>query len=116
MILWFRDLSLTLRGALETFGAVTIFFLDIVARSPRTFVRRFRLVVAQIYNAGTLSLVIVGEGRLDGEERPGHVAPFHDAVVVLKTSDLHRYIHFLVDEPGYPPCSHDVERVQQNGS
>ena len=65
MILWFRDLSLTLRGALETFGAVTIFFLDIVARSPRTFVRRFRLVVAQIYNAGTLRLqtqipVIIG--------------------------------------------------------
>lgn len=59
MILWFRDLSLTLRGALETFGAVTIFFLRIVARSPRTLVRRFRLVVAQIYNAGTLSLTII---------------------------------------------------------
>ena len=59
MIFWIRDLSLTLRDALETFGAVTIFFLDIVARSPRTFVRRFRLVVVQIYNTGTLSLTII---------------------------------------------------------
>ncbi|MCZ6585822.1 MAG: lipid asymmetry maintenance ABC transporter permease subunit MlaE [Gammaproteobacteria bacterium] len=59
MILWIRDLSLTVRGALQTFGAVMIFLLDLFSRSPRTLVRRFPLVVAQIYNAGTLSLTIV---------------------------------------------------------
>ncbi len=59
MILWIRDLSLTVRGALQTFGAVMIFLLDLFSRSPRTLVRRFPLVVAQVYNAGTLSLTIV---------------------------------------------------------
>lgn len=59
MILWIRDLSHTARGALETFGAVVIFFLDLTSRLPHTLVRRFRLVVAQVYNAGTLSLSIV---------------------------------------------------------
>ncbi len=59
MILWIRDLASTVRGALETFGAVMIFFADLVSRSPRTFVRRFPLVVAQVYNAGTLSLTII---------------------------------------------------------
>ena len=59
MILWFRDLSLTVRSALETFGAITIFSLDLATRLPRTLVHRFRLVVAQVYNAGTLSLTII---------------------------------------------------------
>ncbi len=59
MILWIRDLSLTMRGALETFGAVMIFLLDLVSRLPRTLVHRFPLIVAQVYNAGTLSLTIV---------------------------------------------------------
>jgi len=59
MILWIRDLSLTVRGALQTFGAVMIFLLDLFSRSPRTLVRRFPLVVAQVYNAGTMSLTIV---------------------------------------------------------
>ena len=56
MIDWVRDLSFTLRAALTTLGATTLFFLDLVSRIPRVFVRRFGLVVAQIYNAGTLSL------------------------------------------------------------
>ncbi len=59
MIDWVRDLSFTLRAALTTLGATTLFFLDLVSRIPRVFVRRFGLVVAQIYNAGTLSLTIV---------------------------------------------------------
>ncbi len=59
MIVWIRDLAFTLRGALVTFGATTIFFLDLLSRTPRTCVRRFHLVVAQIYNAGTLSLTII---------------------------------------------------------
>jgi len=56
---WVRDLSFTIRGALETFGAITLFFLDLVSRLPRVLVRRTGLVVAQVYNAGTLSLTIV---------------------------------------------------------
>ena len=59
MTVWIRDLTFTVRSALETFGAIVIFFVDLLARSPRTFVRRFRLVVAQVYNAGTLSLTII---------------------------------------------------------
>ncbi len=56
---WVRDLSFTARGALTTLGATTLFLLDLVSRIPRVFVRRFGLVVAQIYNAGALSLTIV---------------------------------------------------------
>ena len=59
MIDWIRDLSFTIRAALTTLGATTLFLLDLVSRIPRVLVRRFGLVVAQIYNAGTLSLTIV---------------------------------------------------------
>ena len=59
MIDWVRDLSFTLRAALTTLGATTLFLLDLIVRIPRVFVRRFGLVVAQIYNAGTLSLTII---------------------------------------------------------
>ncbi|MGI9257270.1 MAG: lipid asymmetry maintenance ABC transporter permease subunit MlaE [Gammaproteobacteria bacterium] len=59
MIDWARDLSFTIRAALTTLGATTLFLLDLVSRIPRVLVRRFGLVVAQIYNAGTLSLTIV---------------------------------------------------------
>ena len=59
MIDWTRDLSFTIRAALTTLGATTLFLLDLVSRIPRVLVRRSGLVVAQIYNAGTLSLTIV---------------------------------------------------------
>jgi phospholipid/cholesterol/gamma-HCH transport system permease protein len=59
MIDWVSDLSFTIRAALTTLGKISLFFLDLISRIPRVFVRRFGLVVAQIYNAGTLSLTIV---------------------------------------------------------
>ncbi|MGI9257295.1 MAG: lipid asymmetry maintenance ABC transporter permease subunit MlaE, partial [Gammaproteobacteria bacterium] len=46
-------------AALTTLGATTLFLLDLVSRIPRVLIRRFGLVVAQIYNAGTLSLTII---------------------------------------------------------
>jgi phospholipid/cholesterol/gamma-HCH transport system permease protein len=59
MITWFRDLAFTLRGFLETFGALNLFLLRLVVYTPRVVFRRFRLVVHQVYNAGALSLIII---------------------------------------------------------
>jgi len=58
MTAWARDLWITFRQFLETFGALQLFFLRLLAYSPKTLVR-FRLVSQQIYNTGTLSLVII---------------------------------------------------------
>jgi phospholipid/cholesterol/gamma-HCH transport system permease protein len=55
----FRDLYQTLKEFLLTFGAMQIFFLRLINNSPTIFVKRFGLVVHQIYNAGALSLVII---------------------------------------------------------
>jgi phospholipid/cholesterol/gamma-HCH transport system permease protein len=44
---------------LRTFGALQIFFLQILRYTPTVVVRRFPLIVQQIYNAGALSLVII---------------------------------------------------------
>lgn len=54
-----RELLLTFKEFLRTFGALQIFFLRLLANSPSIFVRRFGLVVGQVYNAGALSLVII---------------------------------------------------------
>jgi len=54
-----RDLYFTVTGFLRTFGALQLFFLRLLANSPRIFFGRFRLVVSQVYNSGTLSLVII---------------------------------------------------------
>lgn len=43
----------------RTFGAFQLFFLRILRNSPRMIVRRPRLIVKQIHNTGTLSLVII---------------------------------------------------------
>ncbi|MDA1064094.1 MAG: lipid asymmetry maintenance ABC transporter permease subunit MlaE [Proteobacteria bacterium] len=43
----------------RTFGAMTLFFFQLLRYSPSTLVRRFSLVVAQIFNAGALSIVII---------------------------------------------------------
>ena len=55
----FRDIYYTFQEFLRTFGALQIFFLRLLSNSPSIFVRRFRLVVHQVYNAGALSLVII---------------------------------------------------------
>ena len=59
MIAFARELGFTLRGFLETFGAMNLFFLRLVVYTPRAFVRRFPLIVAQIHNSGVQSLVII---------------------------------------------------------
>ena len=55
----FRDLYYTFIDFLRTFGALQLFFLRLLVNTPSIFVRRFRLVVHQVYNAGALSLVII---------------------------------------------------------
>lgn len=53
-----QDLWLSLRRALETLGAMGLFLGRMIAYIPGTLLR-FDLVVAQIFNAGALSLVII---------------------------------------------------------
>ena len=55
----FRDLYSTLFEFVRTFGALQLFFLQILLYAPTVLVRRFGLVVGQVYNAGALSLVII---------------------------------------------------------
>jgi phospholipid/cholesterol/gamma-HCH transport system permease protein len=55
----FRDLYSTLLEFVRTFGALQLFFLQILFCVPAVLVRRFGLVVGQVYNAGALSLVII---------------------------------------------------------
>ena len=54
-----RDLYSTLFEFVRTFGALQLFFLRILVYTPSTLLRRFGLVVGQIYNAGAMSLVII---------------------------------------------------------
>jgi phospholipid/cholesterol/gamma-HCH transport system permease protein len=54
-----REIWYTFIDFLRTFGAMQLFFLRLLAASPSIFVRRFGLVVTQVYNAGALSLVII---------------------------------------------------------
>ena len=54
-----REVWITFVEFVRTFGALVLFFLRLLAASPSIFVRRFGLVVSQVYNAGTLSLVII---------------------------------------------------------
>lgn len=55
----FRDLYNTLKEFVRTFGAFQLFFLRLLRHSPSIFVKRFGLVVKQVYNTGALSLVII---------------------------------------------------------
>lgn len=55
----FREIYYTFLDFLRTFGALQLFFLQLLRNTPTVFVRRFRLVVHQVYNAGALSLVII---------------------------------------------------------
>ena len=59
MNLWIRDVIVETRTSLETFGAVSIFFIQIVARVPRALVTRTQLIVAQVYSTGTVSLMLI---------------------------------------------------------
>jgi phospholipid/cholesterol/gamma-HCH transport system permease protein len=54
-----REIWYTFVEFLRTFGALQLFFLRLLAATPSIFVRRFGLLVNQIYNAGALSLVII---------------------------------------------------------
>lgn len=55
----FRDLYISLRYFVTTFGAMTVFLFEMLLLTPRVFARRFGLIVGQVYNAGALSLVII---------------------------------------------------------
>jgi len=54
-----REIYYAFLEFLRTFGALQLFFLNLVRNIPIVLVRRFRLCVHQVYNAGALSLVIV---------------------------------------------------------
>ena len=54
-----REIWVTFVDFVRTFGALQLFFLRLLAATPSIFVRRFGLVVKQVYNAGALSLVII---------------------------------------------------------
>ncbi|HNP34972.1 MAG TPA: lipid asymmetry maintenance ABC transporter permease subunit MlaE [Woeseiaceae bacterium] len=55
----FRETYILLKEFVRTFGALTIFLIDLLILTPSVLFRRFRLVVDQVYNAGALSLVII---------------------------------------------------------
>lgn len=55
----FREIYYQILEFVRTFGAFQLFFVKLAVNSPGVFVRRFRLVVQQVHNAGALSLVII---------------------------------------------------------
>ena len=54
-----REIYATLFEFVRTFGAFVLFSLGLLYHAPRVAFRRFRLIVAQVHNTGTLSLVII---------------------------------------------------------
>lgn len=54
-----RELYQNLRDFVRTFGAMTLFLLELLQYTPRTVVRRYNLIVREVYNAGAQSLVII---------------------------------------------------------
>ena len=54
-----REIWYTFTDFLRTFGALQIFFVRLLANTPSILVNRGGLVIKQVYNAGTLSLVII---------------------------------------------------------
>ena len=50
----FRDVYYQIVEFVRTFGAFVLFFVRLVANAPSILVRRFGLVVYQVYNAGAL--------------------------------------------------------------
>ena len=55
----FREIYYVLSDFLRTFGALQLFFLRLLINVPSICVRRFGLVVKQVFNTGALSLVII---------------------------------------------------------
>jgi len=54
-----RDIYTSMTEFVRAFGAFQLFFLRLLAHSPAIFFTRFDLIVKQVYNSGTLSLVII---------------------------------------------------------
>lgn len=54
-----RELYLTFRYFVSTFGAMTLFLIEMLRYTPGVLFKRFNLVVYQVYNAGAMSLVII---------------------------------------------------------
>lgn len=54
-----RELYINLVDFVRTFGALSLFLIELLVQVPRVLFRRFGLVVDQVYNAGALSLVII---------------------------------------------------------
>lgn len=54
-----NEILYLIRAFLRTSGALTLFFLRLLRYSPTVLFKRFPLVVQQVHNAGTLSLVII---------------------------------------------------------
>ncbi len=54
-----RDIYYTIIEFLRTFGALQLFFLRMLSISPSILVKRFPLIIQQVYNSGALSLVII---------------------------------------------------------
>jgi len=54
-----RDIYITITEFLRTLGAFVLFFVRLLRHAPTVFVRRFGLVVGQVFNTGALSLVII---------------------------------------------------------
>ena len=55
----FRDIWQTLERFLHSLGGMSLFLLRLLQFTPEVVIRRFRLVVYQVYNAGALSLVVI---------------------------------------------------------
>jgi phospholipid/cholesterol/gamma-HCH transport system permease protein len=54
-----RDIWQTLERFLHSLGGMCLFLLRLLQYTPEVVIRRFRLVVYQVYNAGALSLVVI---------------------------------------------------------
>jgi phospholipid/cholesterol/gamma-HCH transport system permease protein len=50
---------MTLERFLHSLGGMCLFLLRLLQYTPEVLIRRFRLVVYQVYNAGALSLVVI---------------------------------------------------------
>ncbi len=54
-----REIRNSLIEFVRTFGAMALFFIQLLRYSPWTLFKRFNLVVAQVFNACALSIVII---------------------------------------------------------
>ena len=55
----FRDIWMTLERFLHSLGGMCLFLLRLLQYTPQVVLKRFSLVVYQVYNAGALSLVVI---------------------------------------------------------